>query len=357
MDMTQTLVFRRILTEAVKKDATDLHLSVGSYPMMRVSSALTPLKDEEIVSEQSIKDIVDAIVPQEKRDVLEQRRDILFTSVFDDKIRAKVHIFYQEHLLSVSLRFLSMSPRTLRELNCPAQLEHFINGKEGLLIVGGNQDSGRTTLVAGLLEQINRSRACHIMTLEDPIEYRLLSNMSIVNQREVGADVASFEDGLDAALKEDIDVLFVSDFSTPSIMKKVLDVANAGVYVIVVMNTDSAARAVERIVTSFEPHEEQRIRTLLSDVLSGVIVQQLVPQIGGGYVSVHEVLLNTSAVRTLIVSSRFQQIDTAIKSSRGDGMMSFDHELAALARGQKISLEHAREFAKDRETLESLIRG
>lgn len=356
MDTTQTLTFRRMLTESVKKEATDLHLSVGSRPMCRLGNALKALEEEDILSEQSIKDIVDAIVPHEKRDILEKKRDLIFSTVFDNKIRAKVHIFYQEHLPSVSLRLLNLNPKTLRELNCPAPLDRFTTIRDGLLVIAGNQDSGRTTLAAAILEQINRTRACHIMTLEDPLEYDLLSNMSIINQREIGVDVATFEDGLDAALKEDVDVLFVSEFSRPSIMRKVLEIASAGVYVIVIMNTDSSARAIEHIITSFEPHEEQHIRTLLADVLAGVVIQQLVPQIGGGHESVHEILLNTASVRTLIATSRFPQIDQTIKSSRGEGMMSIDHELAALARSQKISLEHAREYAKDRETLEALLR-
>lgn len=325
--------------------------------MIRLGSALKNLEEEDIVSEQSMKDIVDAIVPHEKREVLETKHDVIFVSVFDNKIRAKVHIFYQEQLPSVSLRFLSLTPKTLREMNCPPTLDRFTTLKDGLCIIGGNQDSGRTTLAAGILEQINRTRALHIMTLEDPIEYQVLSNTSIVNQREIGPDVDSFEAGLDVALKEDIDVLFVSDLRGMPVIRKCLEIASAGVYVIAIMNTDSCARAIESIIAHFPPSEEQYIRTLLSDVLAGVVIQQLIPEIGGGYQAVHEILLNTPTIRTLIVSSRFQQIDAAIKSSRGEGMASFDHGLAALARSQKISIESAREYARDRETLEALLRG
>lgn len=356
MDTTQTLAFRRMLTESVKREATDLHLSVGSRPMIRVGSTLKSLDEEEIMSEQSMKDVVDAIVPHEKRAVLETKHDVIFVTVFDNKIRAKVHIFYQEQLPSVSLRFLSLVPKTLHEMNCPPALDRFTTQKDGLLIIGGNQDSGRTTLAAGILEQINRTRAAHIMTLEDPIEYQVLSNASMVNQREIGSDVDSFEAGLDVALKEDIDVLFVSDLRGMPVIRKCMEIASAGVYVIAIMNTDSCARAVESIIANFPPSEEQYIRTLLADVLCGIVIQQLIPEIGGGYQAVHEVLLNTPTVRTLVVTSRFQQIDSAIKSSRGEGMISFDHALASLARSQKISLEAAREYARDRETLEALLR-
>lgn len=357
MDTTQTLAFRRMITESVKKSASDLHLSVGSYPMTRIDGNLKPMEEEEIMSEQSLRDIVDALVPQEKRDVLEQQRDIVFTSDFDGKIRAKIHIYYQEHFPSISLRFLSTTPKTLRELGCPQGFERFTALTGGLLIIAGPQNSGKTTLAAALLEHINRTRSARILTLETPLEYDLLSNKSIVNQREVGVDVKTFEDGLDFAQKDDVDVLFLSEFDKPSVIKRGLDLANAGVYVITIMNTDSAMRTIERIITGFEPHEEQHIRGLLANVLEGIIIQELIPQIGGGYLSVHEVLLNNPSVKTLITSNRIQQIDQVIKSSRGEGMMSFDHEIASLVRGQKISLEHAKEYAKDRETLDLLIRG
>lgn len=357
MDTTQTLAFRALLTEAVKKDASDLHLSVGSYPMIRTGGSLKSMDDQEIISERSIKDIVDTLLPQDKRDLLEQKRDLVFTTVFDGKIRAKIHIFFQEHMLSVSVRFLSISAKTLRELECPQALDRLLSFQDGLVIIGGNQDSGRTTLAAAILEQINRTKAAHIITLENPIEYDLLSNMSIVNQREVGSDTPSFQEGLEACQKEDVDVLFVSEFSDPEVMKKVLDLANAGVYVITIMNTDSAIHAIERMITSFHPHEEAHIRGLIADVLRGIVIQELVPKIGGGFASVHEVLLNTPSVRTLIISNRLGQLDQAIKSSRGDGMISHDHELANLIRNQIVSLENARTAAKDIETLESLIRG
>ncbi len=357
MDTAGTLAFKSLLTEAVKKDASDLHLSVGSYPMIRTGGSLNGLEDNEIISERSIKDIVDLIIPQDKRDILEAHRDLIFTTVFDGKIRAKIHVFYQEHVLSVSVRFLNVTPKTLKELDCPSALDRFVAVSDGLLIIGGNQDSGRTTLAAAILEQINRTRSAHIITLEDPIEYDFLSNKSIVNQREIGSDTPSLIDGLAACTKEDVDVLFVSEFVDPEAIRKALDLANAGVYVITIMNTDSALHAIERIITSFAPHEEAHIRGLIADVLRGVIIQELVPKIGGGYASVHEVLLNTPSVRTLIVSNRLAQLDQAIKSSRGDGMISHDHELANLIRNQLVSLEHARAAAKDLETLESLIRG
>ena len=356
MDSAQTIAFRRILTSAMKQEASDLHLVAGSRPMIRVSGSLVPLEDEEVVTQQNIEAVADALMTAERKESLTAKRDTIFTVVHEDKIRMKVHAFFEGKKLSLSLRLLSTVPRPLNELGVPASFERFTALKEGLVIIGGRQDSGRTTLAASLLDHINRTRVCHIVTLEDPIEYQILSNKSMISQREIGVDVPSFEDGLSSALKEDVDVLYVSDASKESVLRGVLDCANVGQLVFIIMNTDSAVRALERIQAYFTGDEELHIRGLLSSVLSGVIIQQLVPKIGGGVVSVHEILLNTSSMKTIIASNRLAQVDQTIRSSRSEGMVSIDHELAALVRLNRITLDVAKEYAYDQETLLALVR-
>ena len=207
-----------------------------------------------------------------------------------------------------------------------------------------------------LLEQINRSRAEHIMTIEAPIEYNLVSEKSIVDQREVGNDVPTVEAGLDYVQREDVDVLFVSELSTPTAVRRALEVANAGIYTIVVMDVDSSERALEKIITSFEASEQEHIRALLADVLEGVIIPRLVPRMGGGVLSVYEVLVSNSGITSLILSGRLAQIPLTIRTSKGEGMMSLDVQLANLVRNQEISLESAREACIDETVLDSLIK-
>lgn len=356
MDTAQSLYFRRLLTEEYKKGASDLHFTVGSRPMVRIHGTLLALDAEELSTEISVRDIVATILnPAEQKDFAEQK-DYVATKIFDERIRCKIHFFHQESLPAISFRFLSMAPKSLHELNVPAVLGNFATLKQGLLIITGGYGSGRTTLAAGILEEINRSRVEHIMTIERPIEYNLVGNKSIVNQREVGVDVSGFEAGLDYAQEEDVDVLFVSDMPNSETMRRVLERAGAGMYVITIMNADSASRALEKIITFFEAHHQQHIRGLLGDVLTGVITQSLVPGIGGSVIPVHEVLLNNESVKSMIVSGRLQQIDQLIKSSRNAGMMSFDHELANLVRTSRVSKESAMQHACDRLTLETLLR-
>lgn len=356
MDTVQTLALRRIITEAAKKEASDLHMSVGSRPMYRVDGTLRPMDDEDVLTQDILHEITAALTTEAQRALLEEKRDLIFTHVFENKVRTKMHLFYQEGFLTLSMRFLSVNVKTLRELNTSNTIIQFSELRHGLVLIGGANGSGRTTLAMALMEEINRSRVEHILTIEDPIEYNLVSNKSIIDQREIGSDVVTLDSALEFAQKEDVDVLFVSNLSGVSAFRKVLELAAGGIYVIAIMNIDSSMMALEQIVASFEEHEKSHIQTLLADVLAGVVIQSLLPKIGGGFVSVHEVLLNNASVKTLIAANRLQQIDQIIKSSRTSGMVSFDHELAQYVRDQEISLDVARLVARDVQSLELLVK-
>ena len=357
MDTAQTLAFRKILTESIKKEASDLHISVGSRPMVRIDGSLRDMEDEDVFTESSIRAIVESILAPEQLTRLEKDRDYVLVKVFDNKIRTKIHFFYQEGFLTLSIRILSLNPVTLHELKTPPVIEKLSDHSHGLVIIAGRYGSGRTTLATALLEQINRTRVEHILTLEHPIEYNLVSNKSIVDQQEVGRDVATFEKGLASLDDEDVDVLFVSELGSSESTRQVLEHANAGMLVIVVVDTDSAARAIERLIAVFPAQEQEYARQLVAETLQAVVVQTLVPQMGGGRVPVHEILLNNASVRSFILSNRLQQLGNVIASSKAEGMLSFDTELAALVRSQKVSLEHAQEVARNRDVFDSLVKG
>ena len=357
MDTAQTLAFRKILTESIKKEASDLHISVGSRPMVRIDGSLRDMEDEDVFTESSIRAIVESILVPEQLAQLEKDRDYVLVKVFDNKIRTKIHFFYQEGFLTLSIRILSLNPVTLHELKTPPVIEKLSDRSPGLVIIAGRYGSGRTTLATALLEQINRTRVEHILTLEHPIEYNLVSNKSIVDQQEVGRDVATFEKGLASLDDEDVDVLFVSELGSSESTRQVLEHANAGMLVIVVVDTDSAARAIERLIAMFPAQEQEYARQLVAETLQAVVVQTLVPQMGGGRVPVHEILLNNASVRSFILSNRLQQLGNVVASSKAEGMLSFDTELAALVRSQKVSLEHAQEVARNRDVFDSLVKG
>lgn len=356
MDTAQSLAFRKLLTEAVKRGATDVHLTIGAYPMIRVDGVLRPLSSEEILTEQYLNIIIGGILNATQKEKLAKDRDVVFTTVFDEKIRSKIHVFYQEGFPVLSFHFFSLAVKTPQELGIELNFDRFFSAKSGLLIITGPRGSGRTTLTVGLLEHINRTQAVHIMMVEDPIEYNLNGSRSIVVQREVGNDVPTVNAGLSAAEQEDVDILYVSDVKSADQMRTILELANSGMFVIVVFNTDSSAMAIEKVISFFGSNEQQHIRNLLAESLRGVIVQFLLPKIGGGVVSVHEILLNNASARTLIMSDKLNQIGQLIKVSRPEGMASLDHELAMRVRNNEVLLEHARSIAQDTQTLDTLMR-
>ena len=357
MDTAETLSFRKMLVTAAKKDATDLHLTVGSPPMIRVDGILQVLEEEDILTALKIERIVESMTDPDQRDRLGKERDIVVMHIFDNKIRGKVHIFFQEGSMTVSLRFLTLNVETIRALNMPPSIEAIASQKNGLVIVGGHFGSGRTTLALALLEHINQARVEHILTIEDPIEYDMIGNKSIVNQREVGRDVNSFDAALDAIEKEDVNVVFVSELESTSVMRKVLELANAGILVITVMDVSSSDKALEKIISSFPSHEQNYVTELLAEALRAVVIQYLLPRIGGGLVPVHEVMLNISTIRSFILSQKFSQLEQVIASSRAQGMISFDHELASMVKNRIVSLEHARDAVQNSEVFEPLVKG
>ncbi len=355
MDTAKTLTFMRIVTTAAKGRASDLHLSVGSRPMMRIDGQLQAIVEEDVITEVFIKEVLSTLLSVKELENLEKNREHIFTHVFEGKLRAKINIYYQEGMLALSLRFLDVRVKTFRELDVPQSFSRLLELKRGLVIIGGEYGSGRTTLAVALLEEINRQRAEHIVTIESPIEYDLGANKSIIDQREVGQDVASFKEGLAYVQHGDVDVLFVSGLTEKETTLQALEIANGGILTIAIVDAESSVRALEKLVTFFEEFEQQHVRGLLSDSLEAIVIQRLVPKLGGGMAPAHEVLYANDAVRSMVVANRFSQIDTIIAASKTEGMVGMEQSLANLVHSGIISTETARQSTAHHEVLERLL--
>ncbi len=355
MDTTQTLTLIRMVTSAARERATDLHINGGTVPMMRIDGTLRALPGESIVTQEFIEEMLQSLLTPNMRAKLTETKDFSFTYLFDNKVRAKVSIYYEEGRPAISMRLLDVKVRTLQELNLPDTIKNFARLSTGLVLVAGTYGSGRTTLVMALLEEINRTDTLHIMTVERPIEYDMASNKSIVDQREVGDDVPSFEDALDHVQREDVDVLFVSELTTEGEVMRVLEIANAGVLVFAIVESSSATHALEKFLATVPVPEQEHARSLLAQCLEGVIVQRLVPRIGGGMVSVHEILRMQPSIQSFLISNRMNQISVFLKNSRDEGMMSMEYELANLVKNQEILPDVAHDAAVDKLLLSHLI--
>ena len=347
---------REIITAAVKIGASDLHLSVGTPPAVRVSHELKPLPGATFMTAAFINEAVSLLAGLDGREITPEVSEVSFGVSFETGLRLKVNVFYQKGLPAISIRFIPKEIKTIAELGLPPTLKQFTTLRRGLVIIAGPYGSGRSTTVASLIEEINRTRRDYIMTLERPIEHIFISKLSIIEQREVGRDTPSFEQALNYLRHEDVDVLMLSELPSASVIRQVLDVANSGLLVFAEVNAETATGVISKLVNSFEGHEQNLISRLLSEVLSGIIVERLVKETGGGEIPALELLISTDAVRLALREGRIENIDNIIQTSARDGMVTLDRYLLELVKRHRVSLEDALKQAVNPQALEKLLK-
>ena len=347
MEASLNIVINKILTAAAKRKASNIHLTVGAYPALRIDEELVELKDEQIITNDFIKKIADSWLDAEQKKELEQNKEIILVRELAKQFRLKINFFYQKSFLSASLRLIPDRIPPLINLGLPKSVYGLTDKKSGLIIISGPFGSGRTTTVASLVEEINKSRKENIITIEKPIEYLFVNQQSLIEQREVGRDAKSFTAALESAQQADVDVIAVGVNTEIQVIPLVLEFANSGRLAILTMDTNSVIQTVEEILASFPVDERQRAQLLLSESLLSIISQRLVPSAGGGLVLAAEVLVATDAVRSLIAEGRIKQITTILQSSRAEGMLSLDQSLAELVKSGEVLIDQAIEYAND----------
>ncbi len=352
----QQLTLDRLLTRVAEYRASDLHLTVGMPPVLRVDGRLVTLTDEATVTPDLMGAFLEQLLADDQRAALERDHSIVFTYALGNKARFKANIFYQRGYPSASLRYIPSQTRTIRELGLPPIIEQFARLPKGLVIISGTFGSGRSATLAALVDLVNRERAEHILTIERPIEYLFINAKSVVEQREVGHDTGSFENALDNSFQEDVNVVMLSELESPSVTSVALKVAESGRLVLSTMNTDSAVRTIEKIITSFAHSEQEQARIQLSEVLQGVVAQRLLPRNGGGSVVAAEVLTVTPAIRSVIRDGVIYQINTILQTSREEGMIPLDRALAEKVRSGEILIDEALAHANDRNSLKLMLR-
>ncbi|MFH1226187.1 MAG: PilT/PilU family type 4a pilus ATPase [bacterium] len=356
METQQLAILNRILITAVKKQASDLHLVMGKQPVMRVDDKLVALETEEVLTADWLKQLAAELLNDEQKAVLSQNKEVTFIYGLENQFRFKVNVFFQRGYLSISWRLIPAKVKTLAELGLPTAVSQFVQLKRGLVIVAGPFGSGRTSTIAALLEEINKTRAEHIITIERPIEFLFANKKSIIEQREVGQDTNSFLAALDDSHEEDVDVLMVEEMDEPAVMASVLDLANAGSLIFGAMNTDSVSQTLEKIIFSFQSFERERIKNLLANALEGIIAQRLLPKVGGGMVLAAEVLVSTLAVKSLIREDKVQQLKSVLQTSGEEGMITLDRSLAGLVKQGLIARETALAYSASKEDFNSFFR-
>jgi len=356
MDTSRGFVIKAMLVEAIKQGAADIHFSVGSLPLMRINNQLVSMTDKEIVTAELMADLLDFVTDPVARTQLDIDREMIVTREFDKDLRFKVNLFYQKGFLSATMRYLPPRIPSLDNLAVSPVVRDLTKMKKGLIIVSGPFGAGRSTTVAALIDEINRTRREYIITIEDPIEYIFTNAQSVIEQREVGKDTKSFLDAVNYFQEEDGDILFLEEMHNPALIPPVLEIARSGALVFTTVSADSAAKTIARILDGFTSLDQERVRDLLATSLKAVVCQRLLPRVGGGLVLVQELLLANEAVKSAIMNGNINQLVNVIQTSRADGMISFEQAIAELINHHQVAADDALDVVADRKLLESLIR-
>lgn len=308
----------KILAAGYKRRASDIHITPGSLPVFRFDGELRTVKGMDSCSQHVIEALMALSGKQES-----STGDMDFGITLRKK-RQRVNLYRSNNQLCAAIRLLSEGVPRLCNLGLPAVIRQFIQMPDGLVLVTGPTGSGKSTTLAGMIEEINRCRSVHIITLEDPVEYIYKSKKSLIHQREVGRDVISFEDGLRSALREDPDVILVGEMRDAETMAAAIKAAETGHLVFSTLHTAGAVQSVERIVNAFSRGDQSYARSQLSLVLRGVVSQQLVKQAAGGRTPVCEIMVVNKAISNLIAQDKTAQIKTIIQMSGEQGMITFE---------------------------------
>ncbi len=347
---TQTSIFlNKIINYVIKSGASRLHLEVGAKPVMRVDQKLITLEQQDVINIDFLEDVVKLLLNQDQQAELAEKKSLLFSYTFEGRLRFKIHIFYQKGNLSLIFTYI---PSVISEPISLGLTQPFIDltkRKSGLLVVAGFQGAGRTTTVLSLLNYINQRYSKYILTLENPIEYILTSQKSVVEQREVGRDVSSYIDGLKFVRESDADIIFLSELKNFQVLKFVYDLIAEGKLVIVITESPSAAETVRHLVNLSPAGEEERWRQVLANVLLGVVVQQLMPRRGGGQLNATEILIVNAAAMALIKEGNYAQLTSIIQTSPEEGMRSLDHILLEYLKTEEVDYEVALNIAVNKE--------
>jgi twitching motility protein PilT len=349
------LDFAEILLEVMERDASDLHLTAGSPPMIRHHGRLHAM-DQPRLTPQMTREIIYSILTNDQRQRLETDWQIDLAYSIPSKARFRVNAYFQRASLAAAFRLIPSEMPKLADLGLPAVLAEFTKKPRGFVLVTGPTGSGKSTSLAAMLDLINDTRHEHILTIEDPIEFLHKHKRCIVNQRELGADAPSFAAGLRAGLRQDPDVILVGEMRDLETIATALTAAETGHLVFATLHTQDAAQTVDRIVDVFPPDQQQQVRVQLSVALQGIVTQQLLPTAdGNGRIAACEVLVPTPAVRNLIREGKTHQIYSALQTGGQFGMQTMDSALAQLVREQKITRELAEARSSSPEELRRLM--
>ena len=350
--------FADLLMEVVHRRASDLHLSAGAHPTVRVRGRLTPLEEYPKLSPSDTREIIYSILTGDQRQRLETHWQLDFAYSIPGHARFRVNAYFQRGAIGAAFRLIPFGLTSIDELGLPATVHDFTRRPRGFVLVTGPTGSGKSTTLAAMIDEINNTRDEHIMTIEDPIEFLHSHKKCIVNQRELGSDAQSFADALKAALRQDPDVILVGEMRDLETISTALTAAETGHLVFATLHTQDTAQTIDRVIDVFPAHQQGQVRVQMSVALQGIVTQQLLPTAdGSSRVVACEVLVPNPAIRNLIREGKTHQIYSVLQTSSATGMQTMDASLATLVREGAISQRLAESRSSTPEELNRLLGG
>lgn len=347
---------QQLLDLTIQRNASDLHLSVGTPPLLRIHGDLFPVPGETPITPEQLDSLIQPLLSDIQKNIFKQTFELDFSFEFESKARFRVNLYRQKGHPAAALRLIPYRIPEITELGLPLVVNRLIELKQGFILVTGPTGHGKSTTLASFINQINKTRSVHVITIEDPIEYVYPPGKSLIEQREMYSDTRSWGGALRSALREDPDVVLIGEMRDLETISSAMTIAETGHLVFATLHTNSATQSIDRIIDVFPEIQQPQIRLQLASTLEAVISLRLIPTIDPGRVLASELLFATPAVRNIIREAKTYLIDNIIETSAELGMQTLEHSLADLVKGGKISQEVALRFALRPELLSKLLK-
>ncbi|MBI4086781.1 PilT/PilU family type 4a pilus ATPase [Candidatus Kaiserbacteria bacterium] len=340
----------------VGEGGSDLHFAVGAHPTIRVSGSLIPLLKKPVLLQEDALGFMQALLPDEvKIQKFLTTKEVDFSYAYKGGVRFRGNGFFQRGGISIALRNIPNTIPSLKELNLPPIIESFAQRPQGFFLAVGPVGQGKSTTLASIIDLINQTRAEHIVTIEDPIEYIFEPKKSLIEQREVRVDTEDFHTALHSVFRQDVDVIMVGEMRNPETIGTAVTAAETGHLVLSTLHTNNAAQTIDRIIDTFPAGQQDQIRVQLAGSLAGIFSQRLIPRIAGGLIPAYELLLNTNAVANLIREKRTHEINTVIETGSEHGMIEMNRSLVELVHRGEITVENAFAYSVNPKGLDRLL--
>lgn len=353
MDYAKEL--EQLIITVIKEGGSDLHISEGRHPTIRVTGALIPLLKYKVLSKEDTLGFATELLTTENKKQFLEMKEIDFSYSYKNEARFRGNGYFQQGAVGIALRLIPKKIRTLEELNLPPILSTFAERRQGFFLVVGPVGHGKTTTLAALIDLINTNRAEHIITIEDPIEYIFEEKRSLIDQREVKNDTKDFQTALTAMFRQDVNIAMIGEMRGLETIATAVTAAETGHFVVSTLHTNNAAQTIDRIIDSFPVDQQAQIRLQLSETLTGIFSQRLLPRISGGLVPAYELLISNNAVSNLIREKRTHEINTVIETGLDQGMIDINRSLLDLVRRNEIAVADAYRYTTNLKSLERLM--